>query len=440
METPSSLTVSTKLQRIAKLAKEAPALVITSLSHHVDVEFLTEALEATRKDGAAGVDGITAEMYKRDLDANLQSLLNRFKGGTYKAPPVRRVHIPKAGTDETRPLGIPTYEDKVLQTAVKMLLESVYEQDFLDCSFGYRSGRSAHVALERIWKTTMNARNGWVIEADIRDFFGKLQHQHLRSFLDQRVRDGVIRRTIDKWLNAGVMEFEKLTRPEDGTPQGGVISPILANVYLHEVLDKWFEDTVKPLLKGQATLVRYADDFVIVFSREDDARRVMDTLPKRFEKYGLTLHPDKTKLIDFSSDSDKSDPGGGTPRSFDFLGFHHYWGRSKTGKWCVKQTTSRSRLRRAIVTITEWCQANRHEPMKQQRATLSRKVVGHYAYYGVTGNARALYKFLRKVERSWHKWLNRRSQRRSLTWEKYFAYLDVHPLPTPRMYASALKS
>jgi len=442
METSGSSTVSTKLQRIAKLAKEAPTMVITSLSHHVDVEFLTEALAETRKGGAAGIDGITAKMYKQDLEANLLSLLDCFKGGTYKAPPVRRVHIPKAGTDATRPLGIPTYEDKVLQTAVKMLLENVYEQDFLPCSYGYRPGRSAHMALEQIWKATTDARNGWVIEADIRDFFGKLQHQHLRSFLDQRVRDGVIRRTIDKWLNAGVMEFEKLSYPEDGTPQGGVISPILANIYLHEVLDKWFEHEVKPCLKGRATLVRYADDFVCIFNREDDARRVMAVLPKRFEKYGLSLHPDKTKLINFGrpsnnkSDDDNKD---GTPRSFDFLGIHHFWGKSKKGNPCVKQATSRSRLRRAIGAITEWCRHNRHEPQRKQHETLCSKIRGHYVYYGVTGNGRALYKFLRKTQDVWFKWLNRRSQKRGLTWAKFLTYLRTHSLPKPIMYASSLK-
>jgi RNA-directed DNA polymerase len=441
METLSSETVSTKLQRIAKLAKEAPEMVMTSLSHHVDVDFLTEAFKSTRKDGAVGVDGITAKRYEQRLEENLQSLLNRFKSGEYKAPPVRRVEIPKAGSDKMRPIGIPTFEDKILQRTVKMLLEAIYEQDFLSCSYGYRPGKQQHMALEQIWKSSMDANGGWVIEADIRDFFGKLQHQHLRDFLDQRVRDGVIRRSIDKWLKAGVMEFGKLSFPEEGTPQGGVISPILANIYLHEVLDKWFESTVKPALKGRAKLIRFADDFVCIFDREDDARRVMDVLPKRFGKYGLSLHPEKTRLIDFRKPSDPPSTGGGAVRArFDFLGLQHYWGKSKTGKWCVKQKTSSNRLRRGLKAITEWCRKNRHEPVRTQRESLAQKVRGHDIYYGVTGNSKALYKFHRGVEKIWFKWLNRRSQKKSLPWEKFTAYLRRHPLPRPKMYASALKA
>jgi RNA-directed DNA polymerase len=440
-EAPNSEIVSTKLQRIAKLATEAPDIAITSLSHHVDVEFLKEAYSRTRKDGAVGVDGKTAKQYEQALEENLSTLLNRFKSGTYWAPPVRRVHIPKAGTDKTRPIGIPTYEDKILQTAVKMLLEAVYEQDFLPCSYGYRPRKRQHMALEQIWKATMDARGGWVIEGDIQDFFGTLKHSQLRSFLDQRVRDGVVRKMIDKWLKSGVMEEGEIKYPTDGTPQGGVVSPILANIYLHEVLDKWFEETVKPMLKGRATLVRFADDFVCVFHREDDARRVMETLPKRFEKFGLTLHPEKTRLIDFRRPNDENNSGdGGSSGSFDFLGFLHHWGRSRVGKWCVKQKTGKSRLNRAVAAITEWCQAHRHDPLRTQREELAKKVVGHYVYYGITGNARWLYKFLRSVERVWFKWLNRRSQTRSATWENFKSYLTRHPLPKPKIYASALRS
>lgn len=440
METPSSeITVSTKLQRIAKLAKEAPNVVITSLSHHIDKEFLREAYARTRKDGAAGVDEVTAKEYEERLEENLESLLNRFKSGTYRAQPVRRVHIPKVGSNKTRPIGIPTFEDKILQRVVKMVMEAVYEQDFLECSLGYRPGKQQHMALEQIWKTTMNVRGGWVIEADIQDFFGQLQHDHLKSFLDQRVRDGVIRRTIHKWLKAGVMDFGKLSYPESGTPQGGVISPLLANIYLHEVLDKWFEYTVKPMLKGRAKLVRFADDFVCIFSHESDAKRVMETLPKRFEKYGLKLHPEKTRLIDFKEPKDP--PGsGGRGNSFDFLGLQHHWGVSKKGQWCVKQKTGRSRLQRAIAAITKWCREHRHDPMRTQREKLVEKVRGHYNYYGITGNAPSLYKFHRRVEQIWFKWLNRRSQRTSFTWVKFTAYLKRYPLPRPRMYASALKA
>jgi RNA-directed DNA polymerase len=290
---PSPNTVSRKRERIAKLAREAPDMAFTSLSHHIDIDWLREAYRLTRKDGASGVDGQTAEEYAANLEVNLQSLLDRAKtGDTYCAPPVRRVHIPK-GNGETRPIGIPTFEDKVLQRAVAMVLEGVYEQDFMDCSYGFRPGRSAHQALASFRRQAMGMGGGWVVEVDIRKFFDTLDHGHLRELVRKRVRDGVLLRLIGKWLNAGVREDGSLTHPDSGTPQGGVISPLLANVYLHEVVDRWFEDEVKPRLKGRAFLVRYADDLVICFACEEDARRVMDVLPKRFGKYGLALHPER---------------------------------------------------------------------------------------------------------------------------------------------------
>ena len=291
--------VSTKRQRIAELAKQSPRMGFTSLNHHLDLIWLVEAYNRTRKDGAPGVDGQTAEDYGRCLLDNLESLLDRAKSGTYWAPPVRRVRIPKGTGTETRPLGIPTLEDKVLQRAVVLALEPIYEQDFLPCSYGFRPGRSAHQALQALWQQVMAPGGCWLVEVDIRKFFDTLDHAHLRTLLQQRVRDGVLLRLIDKWLQAGVLEGGELTYPEAGTPQGGVISPLLANVYLHYVLDEWFAQVVKPRLKGRAFLVRYADDFVMGFACEEDARRVLDVLPKRFGKYGLTIHPDKTRLLPF---------------------------------------------------------------------------------------------------------------------------------------------
>jgi RNA-directed DNA polymerase len=287
-ETPGFDTISPKVQQIAKLAKEAPGMAFTTLAHHIDIDWLKEAYRRTRKDGATGVDGQGAKDYAANLEGNLRSLLERAKSGTYRAPPVRRVHIPKSG-GQTRPIGIPTFEDKVLQRAVAMVLEPIYEQDFLGCSYGFRPRRSAHGALGLLWEQTMNMHGGWVLEIDIRSFFDALDHGHLRRILCRRVRDGVLLQLIGKWLNAGVLEDGALSYPESGSPQGGVISPILANVYLHEVLDVWFEEEVKSRLKGHAFLIRYADDAVLVFSEEDDARRVQDVLPKRFGKYGLTL-------------------------------------------------------------------------------------------------------------------------------------------------------
>src|ERR1700757_1849891 len=331
-ETSSSTTVSTKLGQIAKLAREMPQTALTTLAHHIDIDWLREAYRRTHKDGATGVDRQTAYEYASNLEENLRSLLERAKSGSYIAPPVRRVHIPKAGDgSQTRPIGIPTFEDKLLQRAVAMVLEAVYEQSFLDCSYGFRPGRSAHQALRVVQSQTVKMADKWVLEVDIRNFFGTLEHCQLRDIVRKRVRDGVLLRLIGKWLNAGVMEHGAIEYPEAGTPQGGVISPILANIYLHEVLDEWFSRHVVPRLAGRATLVRFADDLVTIFEYERDARRVFEVLPKRLAKYGLTLHPEKTRLVDFRRPDRRvsaSPHSNGDARSrsdtFDLLGFTHY--------------------------------------------------------------------------------------------------------------------
>jgi len=423
--------ISTKLQRIAELARKAPQMAIRTLAHHIDVEFLREAYRRTRKDGAVGVDDQTATDYAVNLEANLQSLLDRFKSGSYYAPPVRRVEIPK-GDGTTRPLGIPTFEDKVLQRAVVMVLNAVYEQDFLPCSYGFRPDRSAHQALQALWEATMTVGGGWVIEIDIRHFFDSVGHGHLRSFLEQRVRDGVIRRTIDKWLNAGVQQDGAIRYLDGGTPQGGVISPLLANVYLHEVLDVWFEREARPRLGGSAQLIRYADDAVIVLAQEADARRVMNVLPKRFARYGLTLHPEKTKLIDFR----RPTGNGNGPGSFDVLGFTHFWGRSRKGNPVVQRKTSRSRFGRALQRVAEWCRNGRHLPVREQHKMLVAKVHGHYNYFGITGNSRALGRFLHEVRRVWRKWLHRRSNRARMTWDRFRLLVSRYPLPWPHVAQS----
>jgi group II intron reverse transcriptase/maturase len=403
-------------------------MAFRTLAHHIDVEFLHAAYERTRKDGAAGVDDQTAAGYETQLESNLQSLLDRFKSGSYRAPPVRRVHIPKAdGT--TRPIGIPTFEDKVLQRAVAMVLNAVYEQDFFECSYGFRPGRSAHQALQAFWDGTMMMGGGWVLEVDIRRFFDSVEHHHMRTILEQRVRDGVIRRSIDKWLKAGVQEAGAVSFPESGTPQGGVISPLLANVYLHEVLDVWFEREVKPRLVGKALLVRYADDFVISFARETDARRVMAVLAKRFAKFGLTLHPEKTRLVNFQRPTYNGTAHG----SFELLGFMHFWGRSRKRNWVIQRKTSSSRLGRALHSVREWCRMNRHLPIREQQEALARKVRGHYGYFGIVGNSRSLGRFFREVQRAWQKWLDRRSNNAHMTWDHYKLLLERYPLPAPRI-------
>jgi group II intron reverse transcriptase/maturase len=429
--TPNPDLISTKLQRIATLAKQAPEMAFTSLAHHVDIDWLLEAYRRTRKDGAVGIDGQTAASYAEELESNLQNLLDRAKSGTYRAPPVRRVHIPKGDGSQTRPIGIPTFEDKVLQRAVAMVLEAIYEQDFLDCSYGFRPRRSAHQALEVLWTQSMNMSGGWIVEVDISKFFDTLDHGQLRKILQQRVRDGVLLRLIGKWLNAGVLENGSYTRSESGSPQGGVISPVLSNIYLHEVLDTWFERDVKPRLKGHAFLIRYADDVAIGFSCEADARRVMDVLPKRFGKYGLTLHPEKTRLIDFRRPG-PGKPDGWKPGTFELLGFTHFWGQSRKGGWVVKRKTASSRFRRAIKTITKWCRDHRHHPLGEQHQTLSLKLRGHYAYYGIIGNVAGIARYHRAVEKAWKKWLGRRSQKAARDWEWFTRLLKQWPLPPPR--------
>ena len=440
----NSRIVSTKQERIATLAKQSPLMAFTSLAYLMDIDWLKEAYRRTRKDGAVGVDGVTAEDYERDLEGNLQRLLDLAKSGTYQAPPVRRVHIPKGGSStETRPLGIPTLEDKILQRAIVMLLEPIYEQDFLDCSYGFRPGRSAHDALKSFRDQTMNCqpRGGWVYEVDIRKFFDNLDHRHLRQFLQLRVRDGVLLRLIGKWLKAGVMEDGSISYPKSGSPQGGVVSPIISNVFLHYVLDLWFEHEVKPRLRRPAHLIRYADDFVIGFRDHRDAQRVMDVVPKRFGRYGLTVHPTKTKLVPLRppSSTGRKDSRGERPGSFDLLGFTHYWARSLKGYWVVKLKTAPDRFSRAVRSIDTWCRDHRHWSIKEQQQKLNEKLRGHYAYYGVTGNSEALSRFRWEVDRRWRKWLNRRNRERSMTWNVFRHLLQRYPLAPVRTSRSIFK-
>jgi RNA-directed DNA polymerase len=433
-ERPSSETISTKLDRIAKLAKQMPGVPLSTLAHHIDIEWMHEAYRRVRKHGAPGVDGQTAEEYAKNLEANLQSLLNRAKAGhAYRAPPVRRVHIPKGDGKRTRPIGIPTFEDKVLQRAVSMVLSAVYEQDFLDCSYGFRPCRSAHQALEALWKATMDMRGGWLVELDIESFFDTVDKDKLREILRQRVRDGVLLRLVGKWLNAGVMEEGCVYHPETGTPQGGVISPLLANVYLHEVLDLWFETVVKPRLKGRAHLVRFADDGVLVLEREDDARRVFDVLPKRFGKYGLRLHPEKTRLIEFRAPRKPPEGGsrGGNPESFDFLGFTHFWACSRKGNWVMKRKTASSRVSRALHGIVQWLRANRHASLTWQHRMLVLKLRGHCAYFGISGNRRSLSSVCYWVLMFWKKWLGRRSRQARVNTAYMVRLARAFPIPSP---------
>jgi len=427
-----SEAVYTKQTQIAELARKLPGRRLVSLNHHLDLAWMEEACRRTRKDGAPGVDGMTWEGYSRALPERLTDLLDRAKtGDTYRAPAVRRVHIPK-GNGETRPLGIPTLEDKILQRAVVMALEPIYEQEFLDCSYGFRPGRSPHQALQTIWSRIMATGGCWLIDADIAKFFDTLDKAVLREFLNQRVGDGVIRRLIGKWLSAGVLDRGVLSYPETGTPQGGVISPMLSNIYLHHVLDLWFEHTVKPLLRGRAWMVRFADDFVMGFEREDDAKRVYAVLFKRFAKHGLRIHPEKTRLVPFFP----PEPNGGRRESFNFLGFTHSWGTSRKGRAFVRRQTMSKRLTRALGGLRAFCRDVRALPLVSQWEGLRRKLQGHYAYYGITGNWRQLATFAHEAERIWRYWLSRRSASRDMPWSRFHTVLARFPLPPPRIVHS----
>jgi group II intron reverse transcriptase/maturase len=427
------------------LAQEAPERVLTTLAHHMDVAFLREAYRLTRKDGAVGVDGQTSRDYSQNLETNLASLLERFKSGSYYAPPVRRVYLPKEGSGAPKPIGIPSFEDKVLQRAVAMVLEAVYEQDFVDCSYGCQPRRSAHQALDALWQQVMQMGGGWVITIDIQTYFDAIGHSQLRRVLDKRVRDGVIRRTIDKWLKAGVLEAGSVRHPDTGVPQGSGVGPILSNLVLHEVLDHWLTETVKPRLAEEAALFRFADDALIVCASHKDAQRIMAVLPKRFGKYGLTLHPHKTRVIRFTRPprhgrGERRRNKEASPGTVDWLGLTHYCGRSQQGNWVVKRKTAKARLSRALQRIHGWCKRHRHRPLTWQHQQLVLKLRGHYSYYGITGNARRVQAFRYEVSRRWRIWLDRRSQRRRMRWERFNQLLKHYPLPVARIVHSTLST
>ncbi len=434
-------SISTKQDRIATLAQQMPDRALSSLAHHIDIEWLKEAHRRTRKNAAPGVDGKTAEDYEQDLEGNLQRLLDAAKTGTYRAPPVRRVQIPK-GDGKTRPLGIPTHEDKVLQRAVAMVLEPIYETSFYDFSYGFRPRRSALDAIEAL-RVGLYANVSWVLDVDVQSFFDTLDHQVCRDLLSKRVSDGVITRLVGKWLNAGVLEDGVMRRSETGTPQGGVISPLLANIYLHEVLDEWWVRDVKPRMRGEAFLIRYADDFVIGFEHEDDARRVQAALSKRFERFGLRIHPDKTRLVHFARPrgDDLPPSGPGKKRTFDFLGFTHRWGKSRKGYQVVKRSTMRSRFSRTVKAIADWLRRHLHEPLAVHAKAIAVRLRGHDAYYGITGNARALSSLRHAVGWIWWRRLCRRSQTGYVRWE-YFrrVILARYPLPPPRVVHSVFRA
>ncbi len=337
---------------------------------------------------------------------------------------------------------VPAFEDEIVQRAVAMLLEQIYERDFHDFSYGFRRGRSPHDALQELREQCIQTRTRWIIDADVSGFFDAIDHHHLREFLRRRMNDGSIMRLIGKWLHPGVLEEGVYFHPETGTPQGGVISPIAANVYLHYVLDDWFVQEVQPRMRGRAFIIRFADDFIIGCEHEDDARRIMAVLPKRFTRYGLTIHPQKLKLIAFArppirhpvgrEQQDRQSPGSG-PGTFDFLGFTHYWARSRRGYWVLKRRTARKRIRRTAIALWQWCRRNRHRPLPEQHLRLQQKLVGHYQYFGVRSNYAQLEVIRGIAARAWFYWLNRRRRHPDYDWEAFRQLSEQFPIPRPRI-------
>jgi RNA-directed DNA polymerase len=428
----TSLDMSTGLRKVAERAKREPATQFHSLAHLIDEQLLAGAYARLKSDAAVGVDGITKEQYGQDLQSKLRDLHERLKSKSYRHQPILRVHIPKEKKGQTRPIGISATEDKVVQNALREVLEAVYEQTFTDCSYGFRPGRSAHGAVRALTRAVDEGKANWILEFDVVSFFDSVRRTQLMEMLQERVADGSLLRLIGKCLHVGVLDGAVFTEPSEGTVQGSTLSPLLGNVYLHTVLDRWFAEEVRPRLRGKATFIRYADDGVFGFERQDDAERVMAVLSKRMERFGLTLHPEKTRLLDFRRPS-RSRGEGRSPTTFDFLGFCWYYRRTRKGSWTVACKTRRARLVRAIQRVYGWCRRNRHLPVREQHVQLVRRVQGHINYFGVNGNIISLRRFVYQVERSWHKWLNRRSQRARLDWERFQDLLKSLPLPRARI-------
>jgi RNA-directed DNA polymerase len=421
------------LSRLSELAREDRARRFHSIAHFLTPESLHEAFRGLRKRASAGVDEVTYQDYERQAEGNIQELWGRLKSKTYRAQPLRRIYIPKEDGSQ-RAISIPALEDKIVQKATVQLLEAIFEPDFLPCSYGARPGRNPHQALDELDRVIFREPITQVLELDISSYFDAIVRKHLMEMIGWRISDQSILRLIGKWINAGVIDDGRLLLSETGIGQGQVISPFLANVYLHHVLDRWFEDEVKPRLKGKAFLVRYMDDAVIGFQNKEDAQRVLKVLAKRFSKYGLSLHPQKTRLIEFGRQAlAKAERIGARLATFDFLGHTHVSARDRRGKFQLKVRTMKKRLKRSLRAVAEWCRNHRHRPLQEQQTTLNAKLRGHYQYYGRASNYLRLWQFYNLVTSIWRKWLSRRTRGTPLSWEQFRNILRRYPLALPRL-------
>ena len=433
------MLVETKLQYIAEKAREDSAPIFTNLYHVLNVDLFRLCFNELRGNAAVGIDKVTKAQYEVHLEQNLQNLADRVQRMGYKPLPVRRIYIPKVGSSKMRPLGIPALEDKIVQLGLVKLLQGIYEEDFIDNSYGFRPGRSCHDALRELNRVVESQQTNYIVEADIKGFFDNVEHEWMIKFMEHRIKDSRVLRLINRFLKAGVMEDGVLSVSEKGTPQGGIISPLLANIYLHYALDIWFENRYKRIsCRGAASIIRYADDFVVCFKYEDDARHFEEALGNRLAEFGLEVEPSKTKTLAFGPIAlAKAKREGTKPETFDFLGFTHYCSISrKGGRFRMKRKTSRKKFKAKIKAFKEWLKSARTLPTKDIMRLTKAKLTGHFAYYGITDNYEGIASFARKAERLLYKWLNRRGRRKSMNWEKLSQLLTRNAFPTPRIKVS----
>ncbi|MEK6323851.1 MAG: group II intron reverse transcriptase/maturase [Acidobacteriota bacterium] len=438
-ETPaehgSGEPVETKLLRIAAKARKERKLKFVNLYHLMNEEMLLECFKRLSANKAAGIDEVTKGEYGENLEANIRELVGRLHRMAYRPRPVRRVYIPKPGSDKRRPLGIPSLEDKLVQSALARILGAIYEEDFTEDSYGFRPGRSCHDALRALSQAVEWESTNYIAEADIKGFFDNVDHDWMMKMLEHRIADKRVLRMVKRFLKSGVMEEAEMRASEEGVPQGGSISPLLSNVYLHYALDLWFEKGYRRSCKGKARLIRFADDFVACFQNREDAKRFQAALVERLNKFGLEVEPTKTKVLEFGRDAEgHARARGGKPETFDFLGFTHYCSRTRDGnRYRMKRVTARKKFRAKLATFKEWLKRNRIMPTQWIMQKVGLKLRGHYAYYGVTDNYRGVARYHREVTKMLFKWLNRRSQRRSYKWEEFERLLQIFPLPRPRV-------